>query len=943
MSGPSSVTALASRDQGAHFHRTDFQVHTPRDGQWKGRKATTDAERNAYARSFVAACRSKGLNAVAITDHHDLLFAPIIRRASQEETDEHGQVLPPASRLIVFPGIELTLALARQALLILDADFPDDRLSSVLQALAITPHDPGAATLPDVKALDHISSLADLHKKLDEHEWLKDRYIVLPNASDSGHKTIMRKGMQAEYKDMPCVGGYLDGSIDKVGTGNQRIFAGEDFAWGNKSIAIFQTSDSRTEDFANLGSPSTWVKWSEPTAEALRQACLGQQSRIAHTYPEIPTVYVSRITVSNSVFLGSIDVSLNSQYNAVIGGRGTGKSTILDYLRWGLCDQAAQAGDEELANPTVRRERLIENTLKPVGGQVEVYFTINDIPHLVRRDSASGDIQLKVGDEPFSKVREEHVRSLLPVHAYSQKQLSSVALRMDELTRFVTAPVQRSLDSIDQEITEAAGKLRENYAKVQRARDLDSAVARQLLSERSLAEQAANLRETLTDLSDEDRATLSAKPRFDAARELLRAQERDLDDVLELVQTALYRLSAVLDSLHEPEDVPEEVGSAFSNVLNARRNLINALRDGVSESLATAISTRAEGTEEQSAAAAVSEKIGSFDDRYDEVKRRSTAHQAKLDELASVERRRTQAAELLASHRRDRQSVGDPFAAHDAMRHVLVDLYRKRSDLLAEETAKLTKLSDGLLRATVNRGYGLASVEERFRGFIQGSGVRGGKVEQFFAALRAESDPLATWELVLGELEKLLLLEEDATHTSETTPNLTRLGFPVADQQRARTKMTVDGWLDLTLTPIRDEPLFEYQTKENEFIAFSAASAGQQATALLRVLLAQAGVPLIIDQPEEDLDSQVVQDVVTRLWAAKQKRQVIFASHNANLVVNGDAELVVACDYRKQGDQSGGRVKLEGAIDIPAVRDEITQVMEGGEKAFRLRKARYGF
>lgn len=63
------------------------------------------------------------------------------------------------------------------------------------------------------------------------------------------------------------------------------------------------------------------------------------------------------------------------------------------------------------------------------------------------------------------------------------------------------------------------------------------------------------------------------------------------------------------------------------------------------------------------------------------------------------------------------------------------------------------------------------------------------------------------------------------------------------------------------------------------------------------------------------------------------------APGRANLVVNGDAELVVACDCRKQGDQSGGRIKLEGAIDVPEVRDEITRVMEGGEKAFRLQGA----
>jgi len=99
---------------------------------------------------------------------------------------------------------------------------------------------------------------------------------------------------------------------------------------------------------------------------------------------------------------------------------------------------------------------------------------------------------------------------------------------------------------------------------------------------------------------------------------------------------------------------------------------------------------------------------------------------------------------------------------------------------------------------------------------------------------------------------------------------------------------------------------------------------------------------LLIDQPEEDLDSQIIQDVVTRLWIAKGNRQIIFASHNANLVVNGDAELVVVCDYRSIGDQSVGQIKTEGAIDVTEVREAITHIMEGGERAFRLRKEKYG-
>ena len=66
-----------------------------------------------------------------------------------------------------------------------------------------------------------------------------------------------------------------------------------------------------------------------------------------------------------------------------------------------------------------------------------------------------------------------------------------------------------------------------------------------------------------------------------------------------------------------------------------------------------------------------------------------------------------------------------------------------------------------------------------------------------------------------------------------------------------------------------------------------------------------------------------------------KKRQLIFTSHNANLVVNGDAELVICCDYKDSNSQTRGIVKVEGAIDTRAVKNEITAVMEGGEKAFQ--------
>jgi len=82
---------------------------------------------------------------------------------------------------------------------------------------------------------------------------------------------------------MICVGGYLDGSFG--GHRWRQILEGKDVAWGNRRIGVIQTSDSRERDFSKLAVNRTWIKWSAPTAEAIRQACLAPESRIRYTPP----------------------------------------------------------------------------------------------------------------------------------------------------------------------------------------------------------------------------------------------------------------------------------------------------------------------------------------------------------------------------------------------------------------------------------------------------------------------------------------------------------------------------------------------------------------------------------------------------------------------------------------------------------------------------------
>lgn len=178
-----------------------------------------------------------------------------------------------------------------------------------------------------------------------------------------------------------------------------------------------------------------------------------------------------------------------------------------------------------------------------------------------------------------------------------------------------------------------------------------------------------------------------------------------------------------------------------------------------------------------------------------------------------------------------------------------------------------------------------------------------------------------------------------------TTTVIDGCGFIASEKRRLATGLDSARWLELSVTELEFNPVFQYCTNKvtGEYIAFADASAGQQATALLTVLLNQPGAPLIIDQPEDDVDSKMSPDIVQQIWKTKSRRQLVFTSHNANFVVNGDAELVVCCDYVRAGDQTGGQIKAAGAIDNLGIREEITAVTEGGKEAFKLRKEKYGF
>jgi chromosome segregation protein len=381
-------------------------------------------------------------------------------------------------------------------------------------------------------------------------------------------------------------------------------------------------------------------------------------------------------------------------------------------MRWGLCDQPPGIDQDDTPNYHVRRSRLIDQTLKPLTASVEIRFQVNGVPHVVRRSSDTGAIRIKIADDEMRPGTESEIRSLLPIQAYSQKQLSDVSVRMDELSRFITVPIGAELDEIDRRLGDRADRVRETHAVRQRQKALAATVQKRQLEAKSLVEQAEKLRSSLTGLSDEDRRLLAMGRSYDIADHAVQswlsvaqAIERNASEFRRSVDR--YETQAA-----EPPSAPEP--DLLKQGYDELRRLLSEVRKGLD-----AISAKAHGIVAPSAEDTVwgvwGAKLGAFRRDYEAAVQRSSVHSERMQQLKAVEGR-------LAGHEREtaqlqeqltglRDAEADYRAELSAWRALLTE----RDDLIDQQCLGLTQNSDGAIRARVQRGADASDFVERLR------------------------------------------------------------------------------------------------------------------------------------------------------------------------------------------------------------------------------------
>jgi ABC-type lipoprotein export system ATPase subunit len=142
---------------------------------------------------------------------------------------------------------------------------------------------------------------------------------------------------------------------------------------------------------------------------------------------------------------------------------------------------------------------------------------------------------------------------------------------------------------------------------------------------------------------------------------------------------------------------------------------------------------------------------------------------------------------------------------------------------------------------------------------------------------------------------------------------------------------------DLETVELADLPRIELNDN-GEYKESKALSTGQKCTTILPILLLDSDRPLLIDQPEDNLDNRFVFEcIVGSIHQVKAKRQLIFVTHNPNIPVLGDAERVLVLD------SNGSSARLARCGGVDECKDDIVTLLEGGEEAFRQRLSRYAY
>lgn len=916
---------------GSRWWKFDFHNHTPASLDYRGDKNITHDQ---WLRNY----KDLGIQCVVVTDHNTGAWIDPLKNALDQLKQQEPGIW---NEFTIFPGMELSCNGGVHLKVILDPSKGTSDIEAIRGSVKYqgTPGDSDGVTQLSVEqVIDevHMAGGIACAAHIDQPKGL------LTAVTD--HHTL-----EAILKKLDAVE-----VIDPNALCVQKVKKDLDkFAW------VLGSDSHKPKE---VGRGFTWVKMSAPSFDGLRLALLDPESALwrgdekTDDPQPLPEQWIESITLENMHLRrnghGPLTLRFNPAYNAIIGGRGSGKSTVLECLRLGLAREGElrQLGEDSEIWKTFegfRREYVHKD--RPGMMLPETKISVEVVKGTKESSQRFKFVWSKQADGRFATqvmrwdedawqetgLGEQQANAVFPVKIFSQKQILALANNPQAL-----------LEHIDNSIRE------QKKAWLQQFDALKSALLAARLRVRTLKKELAKKPALELEYKEASRkARVFTNANFGPllkAYQRATQQQRAMDDFYQLLTNDIAGLqtgveqAANLASTELTEflaETPAEI-AARDRAIVLKRELVKKYEQIVStvaamqEQLNAAQVVQASGGWHQENLA----HIQAYQNETERLKAEgiNSAKDAGLA-VASEEKLRKQLEQI-------KKFEAELESAEKAVELAAQALIDCREELTQSREALITRLleQNDMLKVSLRSMASTRSEVGRLREIL-----RLGTGDTFAAAIwqerEGENSCGVLWDMVnvddskliagrLAELKQALEEMNEKRHDSVILNTTFR-----ADLVRRIEGLSPEVFDELACWFPEDEVALAYRPRSDaSYKNINQASAGQKTAAMLSFLLIHGDEPLLLDQPEDDLDNALVSElVVEQLRKNKIHRQLLVVTHNANIVVNADAELVMTMDF-------DGQIGLAsaGGLQETVVRRDICRVMEGGEEAFRQRYKR---
>lgn len=867
--------------EGAQWVRADFHLHTRADQEFQW----SNAAGNNYEDQYVAALKQSDIRLGCITNHDkfdEAEFKRLRRKARKAEIE-------------LLPGVELTVGEGAGCIhtLIVFSDAWLQERDSIVRFLTWSYAEKDPVKFANAHQ-GTTKSLIDILSYLEKTG--RDFFVVFAHVEDEkglwnelsggrltafGQSEVFRRctlGFQKVKDNSP--------NKDNVKRWLNPWYPAE--VAGSDPKAIQDIGQCKT---AEQQEAKCYLKLGTLTFEAVKFALQNYPTRVSCEKPKHQSAWIRRAFFNGGIFDGQT-INFASELNTLIGIRGSGKSAVLEAVRYALGLEAAEkSSDKDYKNGLVqfalgsggKVSLEIQNTL---GQAFTVSRVLDEKPEVsvdgVAREGlavTSTGLQkmLYLGQNELSGSYESYENDLLQKLVVSESEELNKQIETQKARVRAAVEYYLSRSRVDDQIEDYENRLKN--IEFQQEKFQEHGVADKLEQQVSFNRDAGAVQrmtdvsrrfgeaidQVLADIEDDVRNAFRYDTKYN--KDFFAGfyeKSRGLTESLEMLKALQKKITSITSDLNQQQD-------AFKQI---RRSLVEDF----------AVVQRQLGQELSA--------LG--------------LEQIRPDDFVKLQQQKvglTQMLEVLKKQKTQKLTAETHlFAAVETLRQLWKQAYAQTE-------------------AGVNA---LNKTDPELQIEIRHAGNRNAAVDFMVQKFQGAKLQRTTLQRALGDGEDFGMVYQrmltDSSMYLGSNPEVFRTVFQ-------------NNLADFLTEKIPDSVVIKYQGK-----ALRQYSLGQRASALIQLLLRIKGAEIvIIDQPEDDLDNRTIYDKVIGLVSKlKPKCQFIFATHNANFPVLGDAEQVITCEFNEK------TVGLKtGSIDVPAVQQDIIHIMEGGQAAFERRKQVY--